>query len=190
MSKYVLSTTVLVVIVLGYVWYQNSQRNIPSALESVETANQEENDTLSPEPNDLKETEYLTDTEENLADNDTIFADPSALSREENPDETTVSIPEVNMPNQVVIDVDGSNYEYSVKEIKVKRGDVVTINLRSTEGFHDWVVDEFGAASERINEGEVTSITFVADKVGTFQYYCSVGKHRQLGMIGYLTVEE
>jgi cytochrome c oxidase subunit 2 len=90
---------------------------------------------------------------------------------------------------EVVVDVVGTDFEYDIKEIRVKKGDTVTINLKSVGGFHDWVLDEFDAASPRINEGEETSVTFVADTVGTFQYYCSVMSHRQKGMIGYLIVE-
>lgn len=89
----------------------------------------------------------------------------------------------------VVIDVAGVDFEYDVKEIKVKKGDTVTINFKSDEGFHDWVVDEFSAATKRVNEGGETSVTFVADKVGTFQFYCSVMSHREMGMVGYLVVE-
>lgn len=90
---------------------------------------------------------------------------------------------------EVVVDVVGTDFEYDVKEIRVKKGDTVVINFESTDGFHDWVLDEFDAASSRINEGEKTSVTFVANKAGTFQYYCSVMNHRQKGMIGYLIVE-
>lgn len=35
----------------------------------------------------------------------------------------------------------------------------------------------------------VTSVTFVADTLGTFEYYCSVGNHRAQGMVGNLVVE-
>ena len=90
----------------------------------------------------------------------------------------------------MVIDVVGIDFEYDIKQIKVKKGDTVTINFKSDKGFHDWVVDEFDAATERVNEGGTTSVTFVADKVGTFQYYCSVMSHRQMGMVGYLIIEE
>jgi plastocyanin len=85
--------------------------------------------------------------------------------------------------------VTGKNFEFSMGEIKVKKGDTVTINFSSTDGFHDWVVDEFDAATERVNPGSDTSVIFVADKTGTFEYYCSVGTHRQLGMVGNLIVE-
>lgn len=91
--------------------------------------------------------------------------------------------------NMVSFDVVGTDFAYDIKQIKVKKGDTVTINFRSKDGFHDWVLDEFDAATERINEGESDSVTFVADKTGTFQYYCSVMNHRGQGMVGYLVVE-
>ncbi len=54
---------------------------------------------------------------------------------------------------------------------------------------HDWVVDEFDAKIAQVAAGKTTSVEFVADKTGTFEYYCSVGKHRQNGMVGKLIVE-
>lgn len=83
----------------------------------------------------------------------------------------------------------GGNYSFEPKEIKVKQGDVVKIIFQNNEGFHDWKVDEFSAATKRIKAGEQDSITFTADKAGTFEYYCSVGSHRAMGMVGKLIVE-
>jgi len=93
------------------------------------------------------------------------------------------------MTEEVSFDLDGFMFGYSVKEIRVKKGQKVTINFNSTEGLHDWVVDEFDAATEKINTGGSTSVTFVVDKEGTFEYYCSVGQHRSSGMVGKLMVE-
>lgn len=90
---------------------------------------------------------------------------------------------------QVTIDMTGSNYEYDVEEIRVQEGDTVTVNFTSSEGFHDFVVDAFDAQTERVNVGEQTSVTFVADTAGTYEYYCSVGNHRAQGMVGTLIVE-
>lgn len=90
----------------------------------------------------------------------------------------------------VTVDITGTDFAYDKKQIKVKKGDTVTVNFKSDEGFHDFVIDELNVATERVDEGEgVTSVTFVADKTGTFQYYCSVMSHRQMGMVGYLIVE-
>lgn len=74
-------------------------------------------------------------------------------------------------------------------EIKVKEGDRVRIEFSSEEGFHDFVIDEFGVATEKVSAGSSSSVEFVADKKGTFEYYCSVGKHRANGMFGKFIVE-
>jgi plastocyanin len=96
---------------------------------------------------------------------------------------------ETKTPSTVVVDVTGKNYAFSKKEIRVKEGDVVTIQFTSESGYHDWVVDEFKAATAKVRDGGKTSVTFTASKKGTFEYYCSVGSHRSMGMVGNLIVE-
>jgi nitrite reductase (NO-forming) len=88
-----------------------------------------------------------------------------------------------------VFDVSGKPFEFSVKEIRVKKGDKVRINFTSTQGMHDWVVDEFSAKTKVLQAGQNDSVEFTADKAGTFEYYCSVPTHRQQGMVGKLIVE-
>jgi len=85
--------------------------------------------------------------------------------------------------------LDSFNYGYSMDTITVNEGDTVTITLTNSEGFHDLVIDEFGVATEKIRAGDTTSVTFVADRAGTYEYYCSVGNHRAQGMVGTLVVE-
>jgi len=51
-------------------------------------------------------------------------------------------------------------------------------------------MNEFNARTKQIKAGETETIEFIADKVGSFEYYCSVGQHRQMGMVGTLVVEE
>jgi plastocyanin len=74
-------------------------------------------------------------------------------------------------------------------DLKVKQGDKVTIVFKNEEGFHDWKIDEFNAATKQIAAGATETIEFVADKKGTFEYYCSVGQHRANGMFGKFIVE-
>ena len=91
---------------------------------------------------------------------------------------------------EVTFDISGVNFAFDVEEMRVKQGDTVTVNFTSESGFHDWVVDEFDAATAQVKDGEgTTSVTFVADQTGEFEYYCSVGQHRAQGMIGTLIVE-
>ena len=85
--------------------------------------------------------------------------------------------------------ISGSPFKFSMSEIKVKKGDTVRIVFTNVEGTHDWVIDEFNAATKQLKAGESETIEFVADKAGTFEYYCSVGSHRAMGMKGNLIVE-
>jgi cytochrome c oxidase subunit 2 len=89
-----------------------------------------------------------------------------------------------------VFTIDATNFAYSVSKITVQKGQKVRIKLTNSEGFHDWVVDEFNASTMRINAGEEAMVEFTPDKVGTFEFYCSVGQHRANGMVGTLVVEE
>ena len=80
-------------------------------------------------------------------------------------------------------------FSFTPSEIRVSKGDTVKITLQNQEGTHDWVLDEFNARTERIGAGATATVEFVADKTGTFEYYCSVANHRAMGMKGNLIVE-
>ena len=90
----------------------------------------------------------------------------------------------------VVIRLDASNYKYSITEITVKKDQKIRIEMTVTQGIHDWVLDEFDAATNQIGSGRTAVAEFIADQTGDFEYYCSVSNHRALGMTGVLTVEE
>jgi plastocyanin len=85
--------------------------------------------------------------------------------------------------------VEATPFAFSPAEIKVNKGDKVRIVFVNKNGFHDWVLDEFSAKTKQLQAGETETIQFLADKSGTFEYYCSVGNHRQMGMKGKLIVE-
>lgn len=104
----------------------------------------------------------------------------------------TTSIAVTPTPTTVKsFEVEGKPFEFSLKEIKVNQGDRVRITFKNTEGMHDWTIDEFNARTKQIQAGESDTVEFVADKKGTFEYYCSVGNgfHRKQGMVGKLVVE-
>lgn len=90
------------------------------------------------------------------------------------------------------ITLDSFEFGFDQKEITVKKGQTVQITLtNSGKMLHDWVVDEItGAKTKQIKNGETDTITFVAETVGEFEYYCSVGQHRKNGMVGKIIVEE
>ncbi len=72
---------------------------------------------------------------------------------------------------------------------QVKKGDTVKIIFKNTAGTHDWNLDEFNAHTGTVPATQEKTIQFVASKTGTFEYYCSIGNHRQMGMKGTLVVE-
>lgn len=100
-----------------------------------------------------------------------------------------MSTNEAAMTKGQPINVEASNFSFSVKEIKVKKGDIVNIAFTTKAGNHDFVIDEFGVKTKVLKTGESENVSFVANKAGTFDFYCSVGNHRAMGMVGKLIVE-
>ena len=83
---------------------------------------------------------------------------------------------------------DSQGMWFSLKEISVKKGDTIKIKVKNIKGTHDFVIDEYGINVETPLNEEVV-VEFIADKTGTFEYYCSIGDHRAKGMKGNLIVE-
>ncbi len=84
--------------------------------------------------------------------------------------------------------IDGKYYpKFSPNKIEVNKGDLVRIKVTNTKGTHDFNLDEFNVHKETPLNQEVT-IEFTADKVGSFEYYCSKTGHRQAGHFGTLKV--
>ncbi len=95
-----------------------------------------------------------------------------------------------NMMSPVTIELEGKNFEYSLTELRVKKWQEVTIVFDSTWWTHDWVVDEFNVATNKVSKTDwTTSVTFVPDMTWSFEFYCSVWNHRQEWMVWTLIVE-
>lgn len=85
--------------------------------------------------------------------------------------------------------VTGQNFSFSPAQLKVKKGEVIKIIFKNTGGMHDFVLDEFNVRTSRVQDGGEEAVIFTADKTGSFEYYCSVGSHRAMGLTGTLMVE-
>ncbi len=92
-------------------------------------------------------------------------------------------------PNIKEFTVNGSNFQFVPNQITINKGDTVKITFKDDDGTHNLVIDGYGVTTHIIQGGSEDSIQFVADKIGNFEYYCSIGSHRDLGMKGILTVE-
>lgn len=86
--------------------------------------------------------------------------------------------------------VTNSGMTFTQKSLSVKKGDRVKITFKNTGGTHDLKINGYDVGTKVIQAGQSESFEFVAGKAGSFEYYCSVGNHRALGMVGTLTVSE
>jgi len=120
---------------------------------------------------------------------DTTLEQPVIGSEGEVSDVVVEPITDTEQSQTKVFTVVGKNFSFDQSEIRAQKGDTVKIIFKNEEGFHDLVLDEFNAKTSRLSVGESAEIEFVADKTGSFEYYCSVGTHRQMGMKGLLIVE-
>lgn len=100
----------------------------------------------------------------------------------------TSTVTTVATTTEKVFTVTAGNFAFSPATLSVNRGDVVRIIFVNNEGFHDWVLDEFAARTPQLDAGQRAEVSFVADRTGSFEYYCSVGTHRSMGMVGKLVV--
>ena len=84
--------------------------------------------------------------------------------------------------------IEAGQFAYSPSELKVNPGDTVTIQLVSTDVVHGLYVDGYDFSIET-DPGQTKTLTFVADKPGSFRFRCNVtcGAMHPF-MIGKLTV--
>ncbi len=127
--------------------------------------------------------------EETSNDEDTMDEDHSGMEGSEQ----TMDPSEMSDDVEVVFEVSGVNFAFIIDgernpDMVVNQGDRVRVEFTSDSGVHDWVVDEFGS-TEIVQTGGSTFVEFVADQAGTFEYYCTVGSHRQQGMRGNFIVQ-
>lgn len=169
-TKSITVAIVAIIAIGGGIWLYTANDTEPAGTPAAGDAN--------PATSEQNNTPNESDIDANVNANleGAVDIDPQSAMEEELMSETEFTL-------------DASNFTFSESELRVKQGDTVTIILNNVEGFHDLVIDEFNVATEQIQAGNSDSITFVADQAGEFDYYCSVGNHRQMGMVGTLIVE-
>jgi len=91
-------------------------------------------------------------------------------------------------PQERTFRIEAGQFAYSPSELKVSPGDRVTIQLVSTDVVHGLYVDDYDLSAES-DPGQTTTLTFIADKPGSFRFRCNVtcGAMHPF-MIGKLTV--
>lgn len=76
-------------------------------------------------------------------------------------------------PQERTFSIDARQYAYSPSEIHVNAGDRVTFELISTDVVHGLYVDGYGVSVEA-DPGQTATVTFVANKPGSFRFRCNV----------------
>ena len=86
-------------------------------------------------------------------------------------------------------DIIAKRWDFSPNMITVNEGDNVILNIESIDVTHGFTISGFGV-SEQLVPGNTVKIEFVADKKGTFSFFCNIfcGSGHS-GMKGTLVVE-
>lgn len=70
-------------------------------------------------------------------------------------------------------DITAKKWDFSPSTITVNEGDTVILNVESIDVEHGFALLDFGI-NEQLSPGETVRIEFVADKKGTFSFFCNV----------------
>jgi heme/copper-type cytochrome/quinol oxidase subunit 2 len=91
-------------------------------------------------------------------------------------------------PRERIFRIDARQFAYSPSELTIQPGDIVTVELHSTDVVHGLYIDGYDLSVEA-DPGQTARLTFTADKQGSFRFRCNVtcGAMHPF-MIGKLTV--
>jgi cytochrome c oxidase subunit II len=83
------------------------------------------------------------------------------------------SQPKMPTDNTKHIEVVASRFSFSPNEITVKKGDPVTITVRSMDVTHGLVIEALGVRTNQIKKGQPEDLTLTPQAAGTFQGKCA-----------------
>ena len=84
---------------------------------------------------------------------------------------TTAIIGLAQTPQMIRMTV--KKFEYSVKEVTVRKGIPVVIEITSEDRLHGFSLPAFGLRDDVI-PGQVTRISFTPEQAGTFEFLCDI----------------
>jgi cytochrome c oxidase subunit 2 len=93
-------------------------------------------------------------------------------------------------PDPQVIKLSVKKFEFSLKEIHVKKGMPVVIEVTALDRLHGFNLPDFDVRGD-VNPGQVTRIAFTPSKAGEFEFLCDIfcGEGHE-NVNGKLIVEE
>lgn len=80
-----------------------------------------------------------------------------------------------NTPTAKVVEIDmiAKQWVFEPDTVTVNEGDTVKLNVESIDVAHGIGINAFGIR-ERLEPGKTVNIEFVADKKGTFSFFCTI----------------
>ena len=76
-------------------------------------------------------------------------------------------------PQERTFRIEAGQFSYSPAELSVNPGDTIIIELVSTDVVHGLYVDGYDISVES-DPGQTTTLTFVANKPGSFRFRCNI----------------
>jgi len=87
-----------------------------------------------------------------------------------------------------ILKINAFSFGFEPNEITVEKGEKISLIVENTENIrHTFTLREFDI-DVRLSGKEIKRIDFIADKSGTFEFFCTVSGHRRAGMEGSLEV--
>lgn len=74
---------------------------------------------------------------------------------------------------QRTVRLEAKSFEYTPAEIHVRQGDLVTLEVVSTDVVHGIYIDGYDLETSA-DPGQTARLSFVADQAGSFRFRCSV----------------
>lgn len=121
--------------------------------------------------------------DEYIYEDETANTNPAGTS-----EETMIPNEDSEATDANLLQVEGGNFYFKPNTITVNSGEKVKITFTNVDGMHDFVIDELNIKTPVVNGGETAEVEFTAEEPGEYEFYCSVGSHRQMGMKGTLIV--
>jgi cytochrome c oxidase subunit II len=76
-------------------------------------------------------------------------------------------------PETKHIEIVASRFSFAPNEITVKKGEQVTLSVKSTDVTHGLVIEELGVRTTQIKKGQPEDLTLTPTTSGTFQGKCA-----------------
>lgn len=161
----------------------------PSATTTQETPVNTESKTSTPENKKPAAKEEPKETSPATKTGVQVNVDTTAKTEtKETPAETPAPTP-APTPSVKEFTMTAKQWSFEPSTITVNKGDTVELTIKSIDVTHGFALPEFGI-NKNLKPGETVNVEFVADKTGTFSFFCSVSCGAgHSDMIGKLIVQ-